>query len=229
MDTGEIYLITNKLNNMQYVGQVFSYVKKRDKMVEKGAVVRFHDHKRGAFSKSKQHQCPKLYDAMQEFGVDKFDVEVLLKCDKKMLNQYEKLFIKKLDTIKNGYNILPGGGVSLEHPTGPRSNTSGSVTLKWLDPEYREDLVQKHINEWDTEEYRAKRSKAFETRTKKNGLPCYVTYRKNNRKEIIGYAVDMTFRGTKYYKSWCSLSDSMEQKLQYAVEYIDYVKKLNSK
>lgn len=97
---GYIYCITNQINGKQYVGKTVYSVTKR-----------FQEHCRD----SKKERCEKrpLYDAMNKYGTENFIVEELLECDNLELDSYEKLYIEKLDTYKNGYNATIGGDGSI--------------------------------------------------------------------------------------------------------------------
>nr|DAU59198.1 MAG TPA: intron associated endonuclease [Crassvirales sp.] len=50
---------------------------------------------------------------MNKYGIENFKVEKLIQCDPEELDTYEKLFIDKLDTYKNGYNATKGGDGSI--------------------------------------------------------------------------------------------------------------------
>lgn len=95
-----IYCITNLINGKQYVGKTTQSVNKR-----------FKEH----CSDCKKERCEKrpLYNAMNKYGIENFKVEKLIQCDPEELDTYEKLFIDKLDTYKNGYNATKGGDGSI--------------------------------------------------------------------------------------------------------------------
>lgn len=46
-----------------------------------------------------------LYRAMREFGIENFSFEVLEECQLTELNDREKFYIHKYDTLINGYNM----------------------------------------------------------------------------------------------------------------------------
>lgn len=89
---GYIYLITNKTNGMQYVGQT-----------SRDIPTRFDEHCYDDRSKSKIHQ------AIKEEGVANFKVEELEKIPLDQLDEREKYWIQKLNTRQCGYNIAAGG------------------------------------------------------------------------------------------------------------------------
>ncbi len=69
---------------------------------------------------SKKMTSPKLYEAMNIFGVENFTVQTLLYCNIEDTGKYEKYFIEKYNTqYENfGYNTAPGCKVdhSINHP-----------------------------------------------------------------------------------------------------------------
>lgn len=92
----EIYMITNKVNNKKYVGQT-----------TKTGIERFKAHIAAAF---KYDANFKLSRALRKYGVENFSIETLKECSSKNeLNFFEKYFIEKFDTLKNGYNMTIGG------------------------------------------------------------------------------------------------------------------------
>lgn len=50
---------------------------------------------------------------MNKYGIENFVVEKLVQCEPDELDSYEKLFIEKLNTYKNGYNATKGGDGSI--------------------------------------------------------------------------------------------------------------------
>lgn len=118
--TGIIYLITNNKNNKKYVGQTKSCKKIKNYIKPWTAQDRLNEHKKNCMMESKKMTSPKLYEAMNIFGVENFTVQTLLYCNIKDTGKYEKYFIKKYNTQHEnfGYNIAPGSKVdhSINHP-----------------------------------------------------------------------------------------------------------------
>lgn len=103
MYEGYIYLITNKVNGKQYVGQTSKTIEKRWKQ---------------HLSHSRYEQNY-LYYAMRKYGTDNFDIKELdkIECSNSkelndLLNKIEIRYISKYDTYENGYNLTIGGGNS---------------------------------------------------------------------------------------------------------------------
>ena len=107
-----IYKITNKLNKKVYIGQSVN--------IE----IRFKDHK----SKQKRDREPDshLYRAIEKYGLENFNFEILEECSVSDLNERESYYIKLLESNdkKFGYNKTRGGD---SHSTG---ENNGRALLK---------------------------------------------------------------------------------------------------
>ncbi len=108
MDIGEIYKITNLLNNKIYIGKTKKYYKNS----EFGYLKRFENHKASATSQSKYNDCPRLYNAIRKYGKDNFKIELLCECSLTDIDNKEIEYIQKFDSTNRniGYNIALGGG-----------------------------------------------------------------------------------------------------------------------
>ena len=87
-----IYKITNKINNLCYIGQTKNYK------------IRFAQHKSLSYGNEPNK---KLYKAFQEYGIENFSFEVIDYGSD--YNQLEKQWIAFYDSYNNGYNSTPGG------------------------------------------------------------------------------------------------------------------------
>lgn len=115
MYEGFIYCITNKVNGKQYIGQTRTTIEKR-----------YKEHKKNSFH-SKGKDSKPLYIDFQKYGKENFYIKSLCKIESSniedlvsKLNQKEKEFISKLNTIKpNGYNVHKESNNKyvLGHPT----------------------------------------------------------------------------------------------------------------
>ncbi len=95
---GSIYIIRNHMNDKVYIGQTIQAVN-----------LRFNGHIKD--SKSKKS---KFYDAVKKYGKENFFYEVLeTGLSEQELNERERYYIRKFDSVKNGYNTGIGG----EHNT----------------------------------------------------------------------------------------------------------------
>lgn len=96
-----IYVMTCVVNGKHYVGY--------DTGPEEN-MRRYSLHVSSAINKTPPKHRSKLYPAMVKYGPDKFTVKIVAKTnDFTELKNLEIEWIKKLDSIKNGYNIRPGG------------------------------------------------------------------------------------------------------------------------
>lgn len=93
---GYIYLITNTINGMQYIGQTVNPEARWKKHL---SVARGSYYYRSYF-----------YNAINKYGPDNFTFEVVLECDAEALEEKEQEYIAKYNTLyPNGYNLTPGG------------------------------------------------------------------------------------------------------------------------
>jgi group I intron endonuclease len=100
----EVYLVTNKVNGKQYVGQTVYTLKRR-----------WSSHG----SDVKRNRGPHaLVHAIVKYGKENFSIKTLRFCKtREELNSIEKHFIMKLKTkAPNGYNITDGGDGTLGVP-----------------------------------------------------------------------------------------------------------------
>ena len=91
-----VYLITNKVNGKQYVGQTIRTLRQR-----------WASHTMSARNGVKYAIC----NAIRKYGEKKFSVETLRVCrTRKQMNHVEIFYIKKFRTLyPSGYNLTPGG------------------------------------------------------------------------------------------------------------------------
>lgn len=94
---GIIYVITNDINNKQYVGQTIIPLEKR-----------FQRHILDA-KRNVPGTIHHFQRAIQKYGEEHFFIQVLEECPDENLNEKEKYWINKLDTYNNGYNSTLGG------------------------------------------------------------------------------------------------------------------------
>lgn len=92
LKSGRIYKIVNDINNLIYIGSTYNDLSKR-----------FWEHK----NNSKQEKYQKIYIAMNEIGIEHFQIilveEIIVK-NKDELRIVEDNYICKFDTKINGYN-----------------------------------------------------------------------------------------------------------------------------
>lgn len=93
-----IYLITNDINNHQYIGKTeYSDIQKR-----------FKEHYKES-KKSRTEQRP-LYRAIRKYGIEHFHIEPIEYVSwEQDLEEREVYWIEQYDTYNNGYNATRGG------------------------------------------------------------------------------------------------------------------------
>lgn len=92
MNTHYIYTITNKINGKIYVGKT------------KNLKDRWENHCSNVGKKRRP-----LYDGMLHYGIDNFVMEVVDTTTEDKIDELEKIWIEKLETINTGYNLTEGG------------------------------------------------------------------------------------------------------------------------
>jgi group I intron endonuclease len=95
---GVIYMVTNNINGKVYIGQTTDLKKRLNSY-------------RTLHCKAQT----KLYRSIIKYGFEKFTINVIdtvinQKDSKKILDYWEKLYIRFFNSIKNGYNCNSGGG-----------------------------------------------------------------------------------------------------------------------
>lgn len=100
-----IYKITNKINNLSYIGQ--------STQIEQ----RFREHKKSYNWYREKNK--KLYKDILEYGINNFSFEILEECSIEELNDREQYYIKYYNTYPDQYNMTPGGQFNAEesHPS----------------------------------------------------------------------------------------------------------------
>lgn len=97
---GCIYMYTNKINGMKYIGQTICKLKKRHWE---------HLNRDNSY----------IDRALRKYGEENFDLSILEDNinDIEKLNELEIFYINKYDTFNNGYNLTKGGCGSTKFPT----------------------------------------------------------------------------------------------------------------
>lgn len=140
-----IYKITNRLNNKSYIGQSIC--------IEK----RWENHK----CKNGKSEYP-LYRAFRKYGIENFDFEILEECLERELSERELFYIRKYDSVRNGYN-------QTENTINPLLDKNimekaiKNMTLHHRTTEHREKQSEITKCLWQTEIYREKITKINNT------------------------------------------------------------------
>lgn len=106
---GEIYKITNLLNNKCYIGQTRSHRLNHNKYRPFGHIGRFKDHICEATHTTKVG-CKYLNSAFLKYGIENFKCELLITCKIDELDNNEVKYIIDFNSkYPNGYNLTDGG------------------------------------------------------------------------------------------------------------------------
>lgn len=85
-----IYKITNLINGKKYVGQSIH--------IER----RWKEH-------IYQNRNSAIHQAIEKYGVENFNFEIIEECPQSQLDEREIFWIKHFNSYENGYNLTPGG------------------------------------------------------------------------------------------------------------------------
>lgn len=99
-----IYLIRNKINNKIYIGQSVNIYRRWTEHLRAGQPQKYS-------MKSIRDSKTPIHLAMQKYGINNFEIQLLEKCNKENLDIREQYWIKILKSNDNniGYNIANGG------------------------------------------------------------------------------------------------------------------------
>lgn len=194
MQEGEIYIITNIINNKKYIGQTVTYLSSGRKY---GFKQRWGKHVRDA--KNNNDECRVFNNAIRKYGRNSFKVELLIKCNINLLDMYETKFIYMYNTITpNGYNIESGG-------------TKGKIMNE--DTKLKLSKVQRFLNV--SEDDKEKIIKSMEE-LNITELPFGVNYTHHRKNNYEGFTVKKT---NGKLKSIISNMKSLTEKLDLALRY----------
>ena len=120
-----IYKITNKINGKVYIGQ----------SVDIGRRWRQH---------MTAEDDSYFHKAIQKYGVENFEWEVIEQCKKKDLDEREIYWIEYYDSFNKGYNCTKGGDVGPVMHGEDNPNWKGGVTS---DPEHKKEYGKQYYEE----------------------------------------------------------------------------------
>ena len=196
---GELYLITNLINDKQYIGQAQKYIGKNNQTW--GTEGRWKSHIREAKNLYDKNNCILLNNSINKYGIDKFKVEKICDCLLTDIDELEQLFIVKYNTLHpNGFNLKTGGakGKDSDITREKKSLAKTGIRRKKKERLYPEDAdLPKYIV--------AKRAKGI----------------------IINYSINNFPIGNKKYicKTFGISNNNKEVVLQKAIEELDKLKK----
>lgn len=124
-----IYKITNKINNKCYIGQ------------SNNCERRFKEHQ----TKGKTSRIP-VDVAIEKYGIDAFNYEIIEECSIEELNQKEQYWIKYYNSIAQGYNCSEGGDQQSIGSNNGRSKLTEEDVIE-IRIAYNNHLKQKDVYE----------------------------------------------------------------------------------
>jgi len=189
-----IYIITNKINGKQYVGQTIEKLSKR-----------FY-----------RHSIAKTYigNSIRKNGKDKFSINLLAKCySKRDAGLKEKYYIEKYNTFGDGYNLTLGGEGNLGYVPSEETKRkiSNSEKGKIIPKNVRNKMSISHMGDknikyWKNKcgqehpRYGTKHSEKTIEKMKKNHCDCSGAknsmYGRKHSKEAI---LKMSIKRKEYY------------------------------
>lgn len=202
---GQIYKITNKINNKVYIGQTTKYKRINGEIKHADYLYRYNCHKKCAFGETvHKNAAPKLYAAMRKYGEDNFSVELIEEVEYEIVDEREIYWIDHYDAVEEGYNVAYGG-------KGCNTNRG---------KKFSEEVKLSMMKAANTEIVRENRSKA---KPKNSDLPPNIMLRSRNG-GYTGYRVNIKIMGVAYEKCFSSSKISMEEKLEQAKEWLHNLK-----
>lgn len=142
-----IYKITNDVNSKLYIGQTTKTLEQR-----------IQNHRNSFVSGVDNH----LYRAMRKYGWDKFHFEVIAEVtDQDTLDELEAYYISKYDTIRNGYNMAPGGKINIMYSDVVKSRHDAKMRTPEVRHRISESMKQSYADRGGpSAEHRANLSKS---------------------------------------------------------------------
>ena len=182
-----IYKVTNKINGKVYIGQSVDIGRRwRQHMTAKDDIY-FHK-------------------AIQKYGVENFEWEVIEQCKKKDLDAREAYWIEYYDSFNKGYNCTKGGGGcsgAPPHRCGGEANSNWKGGIS-LDPEYSKQWYEANkekMKEKMKEYYEVNKEKKKEyNETNKEKIKQYMKqYNEINKEKIKEYHRQRNKKSMKKY------------------------------
>lgn len=200
---GEIYMVTNKINNKKYIGQTVSYLSSGRKY---GIIGRWNKHVSDANNYVDKGRY--FSNAIRKYGKDNFNVEILLICNLEMMDYYEIKFIKLYNTLSpNGYNLdLGGSGDNKRLHQDTKEKLSKSHRFLNMKEEDIENLIIS-MEELEIDE-----------------IPFGINYTHHTVNKYEGFTVT---QNNGKLKSIISNGKSLTEKLGMAIKYLNLIKNNN--
>lgn len=151
MTQGVIYILSNRVNGMIYVGQTDNLNR------------RIQHHIYAATHIGTRNEGQPIVKAIREFGFDAFDCSILetIIADndqelRKMLDERERHYISEYNSVERGYNVTYGGCGMLgyELSEDARVAISKAHTGKTISDKHKEIVRESSKRRWEDEDFR---------------------------------------------------------------------------
>lgn len=96
-----IYKVKNIINNKVYIGQSIQDFNIKINQIK---------------NKAKNGRKQIFFESIRKYGFKNFKFKIIKECDNTKLDFYEDFYIKKYDSINNGYNMQSGGKNGYKRP-----------------------------------------------------------------------------------------------------------------
>lgn len=210
--TGEIYIITNNINNKQYIGQTISGTRSR---------------MQGHLCYARNHPNTLLARSLNKYGHHNFSIKTILICDQSQLNYFECKYIRQYNTmLPDGLNMIKGGSV--------HSGTGNPMYGKNHTPESIEKIRLSQIGKILPESVK-KNMSISHALNKENGklpprrnhdnLPKYIYHVISSNKE--GYEV--RHHPILKQKQFVAKTKTLEENIERAVQYLSDINNEDNK
>ena len=228
MDEGDIYVITNLINNKMYIGQAKQY---KINGYCHGYLGRWKSHL--AELKMTDKGCRILNNAMKKYGVENFSVELVLSCKLNEIDWFEQFCISYFETLHpNGYNIRSGGkdGYHCQNSRElMRQKKLGSNNHNFGKPRTAETKQKisfakkgdKHHFYGKELSYNHKLNLSKSHKKYDTSLPMYIAYVKERPKNYCAAGYAVSNHPIKKNKYFTSKKLSLEEKYELALEYLN--------
>jgi len=185
MKQGQVYLITNQINGMRYIGSTM-----------RSAKTRWRTHVSGSTGSAQL-----LHNAVLEFGKENFGIEVLFEGSHEQILIVEKILIERYKTTfaSNGYNksiVASKGffGGHYKHTKASREKIGRAHKGKILSEETRAKLSIAHKGKILSLEHRAKLSRALKGNKRTLGYTHSLQTREKMRLAHVGKKFSLEHR-----------------------------------
>lgn len=158
-------MILNKVNGKRYIGQT-------DNLEE-----RWRNHAKPTSN------CTYLKNAFKKYGLNNFQIKLLIICFNTDMDRYEMEYVRKYNTlVPNGYNLREGGSNGKHHETTKNKISTALKSKTW-------DYAKPQLGKPHTEEVKEKISKALKGRMPV-GLHTMIERAKRLAKPIVQLTFD---------------------------------------